>query len=53
MKLLQQFKKLKRRITMYVINYFALQIEFDWITIDEVPEKYREKVQQLVDASKV
>lgn len=38
---------------MYVINYFALQIEFDWITINEVPEKYRAKVQQLVDASKI
>lgn len=38
---------------MYVINYFALQIEFDWITIDDVPEKYRAKVQQLVDASKI
>lgn len=38
---------------MYVINYFALQIEFEWITIDEVPEKYRAKVQQLVDASKI
>ncbi|MGV3054850.1 MULTISPECIES: CD1375 family protein [Streptococcus] len=34
-----------------MINYFAMQIEFGWITLEQVPKKYREKVRELVEAS--
>lgn len=38
---------------MVYINYFALQVEYGWITIEQVPEKFREKVRLLVEAGKV
>lgn len=51
MKLLQ---KIKNRIlggkTM-MINYFAMQIELGWITIETVPKRFRKQVQELVDLS--
>lgn len=31
------------------INYYAMQIDKGWITIDDVPKKYREKVRQLLN----
>lgn len=34
-----------------MINYFAMQIEFGWITLEQVPKKYRKKVRELVEAS--
>lgn len=37
--------------TAMMINYFAMQIEFGWITLEQVPKKYREKVRELVEAS--
>lgn len=36
-----------------MINYFAMQIEFGWITLEQVPKKYREKVRELVEASEL
>lgn len=52
MKLLQ---KIKNRIlggrTM-MINYFAMQIELGWITIETVPKRFRKQVQELVDLSR-
>ena len=51
MKLLQ---KIKNRIlggkTM-MINYFAMQIELGWITIETVPKRFRKQVQEIVDLS--
>ena len=41
---------LKGGIAM-MINYFAMQIEIGWITLEQVPKKYREKVRELVEAS--
>ncbi|QBX18293.1 hypothetical protein Javan407_0060 [Streptococcus phage Javan407] len=38
---------------MVYINYFALQVEYGWITIEQVPEKFREQVRLLVEAGKV
>lgn len=37
--------------TAMMINYFAMQIEFGWITLEQVPKKYRKKVRELVEAS--
>ncbi|MCO4543444.1 hypothetical protein Si097_01251 [Streptococcus infantarius subsp. infantarius] len=33
------------------INYFAMQIELGWITIDAVPKRFRKQVQDLLDLS--
>ena len=47
-------KKIKNTIlggrTM-MINYFAMQIELGWITIETVPKRFRKQVQELVDLS--
>ncbi|MFU2203579.1 hypothetical protein [Streptococcus hyovaginalis] len=34
-----------------MINYFAMQIEFGWITLEQVPRRYRQKVKALLEAS--
>lgn len=34
-----------------MINYFAMQIELGWITIETVPKHFRKQVQELVDLS--
>lgn len=34
-----------------MINYFAMQIELGWITLEQVPKKFREKVRALVEVS--
>lgn len=34
-----------------MINYFAMQIELGWITIEDVPKRWRKQVQELVDLS--
>ncbi|HER3517203.1 TPA: hypothetical protein VKD36_000347 [Streptococcus pyogenes] len=36
-----------------MINYFAMQIEFGWITLEDVPKKYRDKVKQLVESGNI
>ena len=53
MKLLEKIKiKLLGGKTM-MINYFAMQIELGWITIETVPKRFRKQVQELVDLSNV
>ena len=34
-----------------MINYFAMQIELGWITIETVPKRFRKQVQELVGLS--
>ena len=34
-----------------MINYFAMQIELGWITIEAVPKRFRKQVQDLLDLS--
>ena len=34
-----------------MINYFAMQIELGWITIETVPKRFRKQVQELLDVS--
>lgn len=36
---------------MMMINYFAMQIELGWITIEQVPKRFRKQVQDLLDLS--
>ena len=35
---------------MVFINYFCMQVELGWITIEQVPKKYRQKVKELLEA---
>ena len=47
-------KKIKNTITggkTMMINYFAMQIELGWITIEQVPKRFRKQVQDLLDLS--
>lgn len=32
-----------------MINFYAMQIEYGWITLEQVPKKYRAKVRQLIE----
>lgn len=36
-----------------MINYFAMQIELGWITIEDVPKRWRKQVQELLDLSNI
>ena len=53
MSLKQKLTNFLKGGTAMMINYFAMQIEFGWITLEQVPKKYREKVRELVEASTV
>ena len=53
MKLLQKIKKIILGGRTMMINYFAMQIELGWITIETVPKRFRKQVQELVDLSHV
>ena len=52
-----QAKLLKKIKNTYIggktmmINYFAMQIELCWITIEQVPKRFRKQVQDLLDLS--
>lgn len=35
---------------MVFVNYFCMQVELGWITIEQVPKKYRQKVNDLLEA---
>lgn len=52
MKLNRLMNKLKNNIKGVegmMINFFAMQIEEGWITLEQVPRKYRAKVKELVE----
>jgi len=51
MKLIQKIKKIILGGRTMMINYFAMQIELGWITIETVPKRFRKQVQELVDLS--
>lgn len=36
-----------------MINYFAMQVQLGWITIEDVPKRFREKVRELVELSEI
>lgn len=50
-KLLQKIKNTFLGGRTMMINYFAMQIELGWITIETVPKRFRKQVQELVDLS--
>ena len=51
MKLLKKIKNTVAGGKTMTINYFAMQIELGWITIEAVPKRFRKQVQELVDLS--
>ncbi|NQG97759.1 hypothetical protein HO675_06620 [Streptococcus suis] len=36
-----------------MINFFVMQIQQGWITIEQVPRRYRAKVQELLELSDI
>ena len=44
-------KKLSEEKIMVFVNYFAFQVELGWITLEQVPKKYREKVRIMLEAA--
>lgn len=36
-----------------MINYFAMQVQLGWITLEQVPKRYRAKVQELLELSEI
>lgn len=52
MKLLNKIKNTILGGRTMMINYFAMQIELGWITIETVPKRFRKQVQELVDLSR-
>lgn len=51
MKLVNKIKNIFLGGKTMMINYFAMQIELGWITIEVVPKRFRKQVQELVDLS--
>ena len=51
MKLLEKIKNTILGGRTMMINYFAMQIELGWITIEAVPKRFRKQVQELLDLS--
>ena len=51
MKILKKIKNTILGGRTMMINYFAMQIELGWITIETVPKRFRKQVQELVDLS--
>lgn len=53
MELMKKIKNIFLGGKTMMINYFALQIEYGWITIEQVPKRFRKQVQELLDLSHV
>lgn len=52
-RLINQIKiKIKGGSAM-MINFFAMQVNLGWITLEEVPKRYRAKVAELVEMSNI
>lgn len=39
----------EQRSNAMMINFYAIQVEEGWITLEQVPKKYRSKVKVLVE----
>lgn len=53
MKLFSNIKNLIKGGIAMMINYFAMQVQLGWITLEQVPKHYREKVRELVELSEI
>ena len=52
-RLINQIKIKIKGGTAMMINYFAMQVNLGWITLEEVPKRYRAKVAELVEMSNI
>ena len=53
MNILNKFKKITNGGIAMMINYFAMQVQLGWITLDQVPKRFREKVRKLVELAEI
>ncbi len=51
--MITKIKEFIKRRNIMAINYFAMQIDLGWITLEQVPAKYRDKVKELIELSNV
>lgn len=48
-RLMKQLKNNIKGVEGMMINFFAMQVEQGWITLEQVPRKYRTKVKELLE----
>ncbi|HFI0065539.1 hypothetical protein ACTGWK_00790 [Streptococcus suis] len=36
-----------------MINYFAMQVQLGWITLEQVPKRYRAKVKEMIELAEI
>ena len=53
MKLFRNIENLIKGGIAMMINYFAMQVQLGWITLEQVPKRYREKVRELVELADI
>lgn len=53
MNLLNRIKNFKNGGIAMMINYFAMQVQLGWITLEQVPKRFREKVRKLVELAEI
>lgn len=52
-KVLQRIKDFITGGEAMMINYFAMQVQLGWITLEQVPKRYRDKVKELVEMAEI
>ena len=53
MKVFRNIENLIRGGIAMMINYFSMQVQLGWITLEQVPKRYREKVRELVELAEI
>ena len=53
MKMFRNIENLIKGGIAMMINYFAMQVQLEWITLDQVPKRYREKVRELLELAEI
>ena len=53
MKLFRNIENLIKGGIAMMINYFAMQVQLGWITLEQVPKRFREKVRKLVELAEI
>lgn len=48
-KLLKTIKTITERGKIMMINFYAMEILEGWITLEQVPKRFRKRVQELVN----
>ena len=53
MKVFRNIENLIRGGIAMMINYFSMQVQLGWITLEQVPKRYREKVREFLELSEI